>query len=216
MEHSPRLVPEIRGLENPYLDELRRTQSFPGSWEDRREISELFFDHRGALVRWYSWAIPDEEALGIVGKTGSVVEIGAGGGYWAALLRARGVEVHAYDPHPGKTVWSEHLWTDVSVGKTRPVENHPGSTLFLCWPSYTSRFAEVAARRYLRAGGRRIVYVGEEEGGCCADDGFFDLVSHLVEVERHPIMSFAGIHDNLIVWEIPSEKGGDSNSELVS
>ncbi|CAM9829753.1 unnamed protein product [Choristocarpus tenellus] len=49
----------------------------------------------------YAWAIPDERALRIIGHFGPIVEVGCGLGYWARLLRDRGVDVTAYDRNGG-------------------------------------------------------------------------------------------------------------------
>ena len=45
----------------------------------------------------FSSHVPSEAALAAICEHGPVVEIGAGSGYWAALLRARGVDVLAFD-----------------------------------------------------------------------------------------------------------------------
>eukprot|EP00897_Mesotaenium_endlicherianum_P009382 jgi/Mesen1/8472/ME000478S07970 len=54
------------------------------------------------LRRIYSWAVPTGEAIDAIVKSapGGVLEIGAGTGYWAHLLRQRGVQVAAYDLQP--------------------------------------------------------------------------------------------------------------------
>lgn len=55
---------------------------------------------------------------------------------------------------------------------------------------------------YLRAGGRRVVYVGEPQGGCCADDAFFDALERRARrTDQVAIPQFPGIHDYLSVWE---------------
>ena len=51
----------------------------------------------------FSCAIPTEGALqAIADLKMPVVEVGCGSGYWARLLRGRGVDVLAYDLHPPK------------------------------------------------------------------------------------------------------------------
>jgi len=45
----------------------------------------------------FSSQVPSEAALAAISEHGPIIEIGAGSGYWAALLRARGVDVLAYD-----------------------------------------------------------------------------------------------------------------------
>lgn len=55
------------------------------------------------LQRLFSCATPTAEALqAIVDLNMDVLEIGCGSGYWARLLRERGVSVLAYDLHPPK------------------------------------------------------------------------------------------------------------------
>jgi hypothetical protein len=69
------------------------------------------------MVKRYAWSIPDETALAVVAGRGPLVSIGAGTGYWEALLRSRGVTVHAYDERPprpfppahGFTSWEDFL-----------------------------------------------------------------------------------------------------------
>ena len=45
----------------------------------------------------YAWACPDSRALRALASCGPLVEVGAGHGYWASLLRARGADVLAFD-----------------------------------------------------------------------------------------------------------------------
>ncbi|GGM06463.1 methyltransferase domain-containing protein [Dactylosporangium sucinum] len=55
---------------------------------------------RRELAARLAWAIPTEAALALIGDHGPILETGAGTGYWAALLRARGVDVVATDAAP--------------------------------------------------------------------------------------------------------------------
>ena len=52
------------------------------------------------LTRCLGFGVPGEEALEACARYAPLVEVGAGTGYWAAVLRARGVEVEAFDLHP--------------------------------------------------------------------------------------------------------------------
>ena len=55
-----------------------------------------------SLRRKFSYAIPTEEVLRVLCLPvfSPIVEIGAGTGYWAYLLRRRHVKIHAYDTYP--------------------------------------------------------------------------------------------------------------------
>lgn len=151
------------------------------------------FAHRQELVRQYSWAIPSPEAIKwIVERTKSIVEIGAGRGYWAKLLATAGAEVFAYDTSVvkgkmGKNGWhnprsmlapdhlsspeseSGTLFYPVKRGGPIRVSDHPDSILMLCWPPHSSRMAAQCLKFYQ---GNRLIYIGEWDG-CCADSKFF-------------------------------------------
>ena len=51
-------------------------------------------------ARRYAWAIPNDEALDAMVALGPIVELGAGRGYWGALLAERGADIVCYDLYP--------------------------------------------------------------------------------------------------------------------
>src|SRR5260370_8725271 len=80
-----------------------------GLAERRRELASLF-----------SWAVPNARALEVLAAHAPLLECGAGMGYWSALLRARGVDVLAYDAAPpgrsSKNAYhrgARHPWTKI-------------------------------------------------------------------------------------------------------
>jgi hypothetical protein len=120
---------------------------------------------RRELAARYAWAIPDEAALAELVALGPLVETGAGTGYWAALITARGGDVVAYDlappggpvpngHHPGR-----HTWTTVRPGDSVPaVRAHPDRTLVLCWPPFEGDAGYRAIHAYR---GAAVAYVGD-------------------------------------------------------
>ena len=60
-----------------------------------------------ALRSQWSWSVPSEAALAAIGRYSPLVELGAGNGHWANLLRRRGADVLAYDTR---------LWSDAYGG----------------------------------------------------------------------------------------------------
>jgi len=109
---------------------------------------------RRELAARYAWAIPDEAALAELVALGPLVEAGAGTGYWAALIGARGGDVVAYDLAPG-----ERTWTEVRSGDSvASVRAHPDRTLFLCWPPFDTDAGYRAIRAYR---GDVLAYAGD-------------------------------------------------------
>ncbi len=131
------------------------------------------------LTRRYSWAIPSPGDIAWLGRTlggRGLVEVGAGSGYWAWQARQAGIDVTAYEPADNAV----NSYTDgteyfpLKRDDHEAARHHPDRALLLCWPSAGDAWAAGALRAYE---GDLLVYVGQERGGHCADDGFFDLLA---------------------------------------
>lgn len=154
--------------------------------------------------RRFAYAIPTNAVLAALVPYGPFVEIGAGTGYWASLLLARGVEVLAYD-HAIKGDHSEHTYCDVDnpfvlvqKGTSANAADHPDHTLLLVWPPYADPMATEALAHYT---GSTLVYAGEGSGGCTGDDTFHDaLAADWEQIEEHAIPQWWGLHDWLWVY----------------
>lgn len=209
------------GADNPYLAEARAAcfgrPDYAALGEmladiDRHElmaaIDERLFA-RDRLAARYAWAIPNDAALDEMARNAPLLEIGAGTGYWASLLRARGVDILAYDIHPPTTnahrnAWHRNergvgtVWTEVRRGGSPQAARYPDRTLVLCWPPYANPMAARCLRAYQ---GQTVVSIGEDKGGCTADDTFHAaLASEWECVNTVDIPQWWGIHDYLATW----------------
>lgn len=212
-------------LENPLLDKweevwgIKWQEWMDKTWIERmdlehdvwrrshRSLDETLSHYRDDRRHKYSWAIPTPTALELVASYAPIVEIGAGVGYWASLLRQMGVEVKAYDssPLPEENHWHMYAdpkpWTEVEKGYSDKAGHYPDHTLFLCWPPM-SDMACHAILTYKEAGGKRVIYIGESDGGCTASAEFHDeLNENWQETVTLDIPQWAGLHDYLSVWE---------------
>lgn len=140
---------------------------------------------RERLLREYSFAVPTDEALTAISNAsaGGVVELGAGVGYWAALLAARGTDVIAFDLHPPPSptnMWFAGVtpWFEVRPGGEDVLDRYARRTLLLVWPTRDEEWAANAARRHHQAGGAALVFVGEGPGGRTGDDQLQALLGH--------------------------------------
>ena len=195
-------------MKNPYLEALMRhyphvsKRCYPEFPRFDREND--YAEVRAIYVRSYAWAIPNEKAIHTILSLGPVVEIGAGGGYWASLIKQEGGDIIAFDN------WSDHKHSelkqdkhfDVLTGDADVARQHPDRTLFLCWPRTDA--ALLALHTYAEAGGKRIVYVGEGWGGCCASEDFFgELDGWGFEPQKKTVQIpvWEGMRDYLTVYE---------------
>lgn len=178
-------IPE--GIENPYWQVIRQLpldntslhfgpRPEPVIYVHRPSTNSMVAD-RGTLCATYAWAICSPGDItwmkSILGGRG-VVEPGAGSGYWAWQLRQAGVDVAAYDPYEVEdNPYTLREWTTVLRDGHGAPAHHPDRALFLCWPDYDNPWAAHSLASYR---GDLLIYAGEGEGGCCADDSFFKLL----------------------------------------
>lgn len=158
------------------------------------------FTVRGELIKQFSFAIPNDEAIDALAALGPIIEMGAGSGYWAYLLRKRGVDVQAYDKHPGKTNHYQFTkrWTGVVHGLPGKLKKRADRALFLCWPNYNTDFASSCLWYYT---GDTVAYIGEGRGGCTGDYAFHDALERdWTEVKAVHLPNWDGIHDDMYIY----------------
>jgi len=150
---------------NPYLTEVMR---LPDNYRRHDEDlvdgaeSEREDDYKKAkysLVFKYSWSIPTDGALAAIRQAASrpgIVDFGAGTGYWAGLLKDRGVDVLAIDnwTRPKQNL----LWHWVETGSFEHLPQVKNRAMLLSWPPQGSPMALMALRAW---GGKTLIYIGE-------------------------------------------------------
>lgn len=177
-------------FQNRYLELFLRLQHCRRFTGDPKR--ERLWRWRRKLVRRFAWAVPGEEALAALVELSPLVEIGAGRGYWARMIRERGGVVDARDI-------SEHRGEGVLRGDAEYAGLYgKGWTLFLCWPPLGDPMASRALSSFK---GDTLAYIGEPKGGCTGDHEFH----HLLERDWEGSMNCAlprweGINDELLVY----------------
>jgi hypothetical protein len=169
--------------------------------EFRPETFSSAFRARDAFIREFGFAIPCAEALEAAAGLAPLVEVGAGTGFWSALLHRRAVDCIPTDPAIGFGQVFKHgkYAAVVRVGAKTAARRWPERNLLMVWPTYDKTWA----RQCLKAMrvGRRIAIVTEGDGGCCADDGFFEALENCFVHERLiRLPQFPGIHDRLEIF----------------
>ena len=154
------------------------------------------FKHRLTMVKRFSWAVPNEEAIEAIHKLRTpVVEVGAGGGYWAYCMRQLGIDVVAYDKQPYNNHYCSSQWSEVLEGDERSVRGHADRALLLVWPPYDTSMAFDTLSTFK---GNLLIYVGEGYGGCTGDDAFHEKLEEEWDLsEEVEIPQWAGINDSL-------------------
>ncbi|MBY0551084.1 MAG: class I SAM-dependent methyltransferase [Candidatus Obscuribacterales bacterium] len=147
--------------DHPCLRQLQIPENHPNPLLARYEAACASATTRAGyyhsyLIAHYAHSVPTEPVLAFIKALGPVVEVGAGTGYWSALLRARGAEVHAYDNWSSSSYAARNTWTEVATGDAAMTGKHPDHTLLLSWPS-----AGAGSKALENFKGNRMIYVGE-------------------------------------------------------
>ena len=142
------------------------------------------------LQAMYAYAIPSPETIEWMSQfcgTRPIVELGAGRGYWARQVSRAGMSVDAYELEPPDQIENvsfprakgqADVWYAVSGLDESCLGKRSDYVLFLCWPpGWGNTMASDALAAFERAGGDRLVYIGEPKGGKTGDDAFFDALA---------------------------------------
>jgi hypothetical protein len=160
---------------------------------------------REMCLERFAWAVPSSNAIAaIAALRRPIVEIGAGNGYWAYLLRQLGVLSDAFDRDPPP---QDRLWSTVIEGTEEVLQTGAWSgdcALMLCWPPYGSEMAERCLEKFA---GDTLIHIGEW-AGCTAREEFYDLLPCQLGESRSgwtltntvDIPQWLGIHDYLSIF----------------
>jgi len=182
-----------------------------------------------------SQATPNKAALVAIKKVGPLVEIGAGTGYWASLLRARGVNMVSYDIAPQVNLeggasqstlkkksskQNEYHgnvpgFTKVLQGNAMRAAEHGDRALFLCYPPPAEPMAADALKAY---NGNCVVYVGEW-GGLTADLMFERSLQKSFRLESQlSLPNFGNQASQLTIWRrrLPEEPAAPLSNPMVA
>jgi hypothetical protein len=199
---------------NPYLELLTVLGTPQADWRIPAGVARVLDlgERRRELASLFSWAVPTDAALALIGRHAPIVECGAGMGYWAALLRARGNDVLAYDAAPPGTKRNAFHrnrrppWTridrDNSVSAAR---RHGERTLLLCWPPYEDDAASYATLRTYR--GEVLIYIGEPGEGATGSVRFArELALNWTLEEEAELPHWPRLRDRVMVYRRNAER----------
>lgn len=166
-----------------------------GSFMGSHAFREIFTD-------MLSFSIPTTEALASIAKFANrapIVEYLAGTGYWSWLLQNEfNVKVICTDKTNDHFKVSQYK-TFLPVLRKHISKPVADTVSFISWVPYTSTIALPFLRRM--APESKLVWIGEGDGGCCADDKTYEYLDNSFEcVESVPLVQFQGLHDNLYLY----------------
>jgi hypothetical protein len=177
--------------------------------EDRfaQLLSELDNGHGSIplsdLAQRYAYVVPDDRSLSALAELGPIVEMGAGTGYWASRLRARGVDLLAFDQAPpdGERTNRYHAptstWSEVHAGDQTVLASHSDRALFLCWPPVFSSLGD-CLRFYT---GKTIALIGDGGHRTARISGLNESFRTVAVSSVRALDPFPGAAPTLSIWQ---------------
>lgn len=186
-------------VETEAMKFLKAVDWRPNSWE--------FSDWklRDEYILKFGFAILNRFTVELLKDYQPLLEVGAGCGYWSYELQQAGTAVIATDPGTGTYAFQkqlkhwDNLWTSVErLTALEAVEKYPNQALLTVWPDMASWPHEMLEAY----SGDTVIYVGESDGGCTADEKFHDMLEEKFELHNsYGIPQFVGLHDYLQIYK---------------
>lgn len=182
-------------------------------FEIKENMNELV--RRDFYTEMLAWSVPSQNIVVALssylhGKT--VMSIGCGRGLWEFLLMRQRIHVIPIDiemPRPLRflpelnPIYCEF----VQMSHTEAIQRYNvDDVLFLNWSPYLSpmAFESLKSKNWLC-----VIYIGEDKGGCTADDNFHDYLEErydLVSDSKIPeLPHWWSIHDFISVYELKTK-----------
>jgi hypothetical protein len=156
--------------------------------ENTENLGEMRLARRAAIAQW-GHSIPCAEAVAALFRHGPWLELGAGSGYWTALLRAAGLDAVATDLKP---------WTaDVeALDGVTAVRTYAGRDVFCSWPTRGGTWITEAAEAMTP--GRVLAVIADDRGGEIASPALYDLLdAEFTPIEEVILPQWPGARDRL-------------------
>lgn len=195
----------------------RQTPNRKDRGESEAEIRHYFvsleqeLSRRDLFTATLAWAVPSPSSIDTIAEfigTTPTVEINAGTGLWAALLKAKGCNLVATDllAHDwrDKTKTPRKNFTDVVLSDASTAIKNlmpEGGCFMSCWPGYRDSYCTEALKVALTKKVAKVVYIGEGEGGCTGTDDLHELLeSSFTSCKVVKIPKWYGIHDRAYLY----------------
>lgn len=161
------------------------------------------FERRQFYCSNFSWAFITIKELRILSKIisdKSVLSIGSGYAFIEKGLQLLGINIIPTDSYVHPMTNVVYTWTNVEVlNHKEAITKYNTDILYMSWPTYDDPYAFESLKLFK---GNLLIYIGEPENGCTADDDFYDLLEKEWNCKQEiEITNWDSIHDSIYIYE---------------
>ncbi|MCM1216002.1 MAG: hypothetical protein NC548_15955 [Lachnospiraceae bacterium] len=153
---------------------------------------------RQAYIKKFGFACFSKESFDdLIAYIGNrkCLEVCAGTGWLSSLLLDAGIDIIATDLGTWEKRWNFTDWSkqrikfidmDIPIDAVKAINKYSDAEIvIMSWPEYESPLANLVLNKCLETG-KELIYIGEDQGGCTADDSFFETI-YEKDLEMEPI-----------------------------
>lgn len=186
VEEDIKALEEIENLFSLYSD-----KKFPIDISDRLSDNSSVLEYRRDITKVVGFTLITDNLLYNLSSLlygNKCLEIMAGNGSLSKGLQDYGVDITPTDNYSMEDYFDKNMWTDVeNIDAVDAIIKYGKDVQFvLCsWIPYYQPIGYEAIKKLYEVNPNAIfIYIGEEQGGCTADDNFFKYSSEISISER--------------------------------
>lgn len=197
---------EMSNFELAYME--RQIPDYIPEYVNHYKWADMFrnniVNNVGFCLVAYDWV--RELATGLKDK--KCLEIMAGSGALSKALQDCSVDIICTDSYENESnyysSWKNHFTEVENIDAMEAIEKYGKDVDYIicAWPPYNeSNFTKALNRHHELNPNSKVIYIGEEEGGCTADDTFFeqyDVIDCEITCKANDLYHrWSGIHDTI-------------------
>lgn len=195
LDENERVEEDIKALEEiENIFNLYTNKKFPIDISDRLSDNSSVLEYKTDITKIVGFTLITDNLLYNLSSLlygNKCLEIMSGNGALAKGLKDYGVDIIATDNYEMEDFFNKDLWTDIeNIDAVEAIEKYGKDVQFvLCsWiPYYKSIGYESIKKLYEVNPNAIFICIGEDIGGCTADDNFFKYSSEILFSERMKI-----------------------------
>ncbi len=206
------LEPTLLKINSLFEEGILKKELYEYFTEDFSDISFFLQMLRKDYIEKFGFFLVSEDFLSVTTnflKNKKVLEVGAGSGFLSHCFQKNGIDITPIDLKVNNNSYGfEQKYTNIFEEEaSKHLRNNNYDVVIMSWPNYKTNFAYNVLSNMSK--GQNLIYIGEDYGGCTANDQFFELLKDKCEIQieitediQENSYSWPCIHDKVKIYQI--------------